>query len=66
MPSDLPNHYEEFKKRFEAMSDEELLDIYNKDKAKPGQVRARGEFRNALREEFEKRGYAYPTLVRNK
>lgn len=36
MPSDLPNHYEEFKKRFEAMSDEELLDIYNKDKAKPG------------------------------
>lgn len=58
------DHYEEFKKRFEKMTDEELLNTYSKDKGKPGWVRARGEFLGALRAEFENRGYIYPTLVK--
>lgn len=60
------DHFEEFKKRFKEMTDEELLTIYNDDQKTPGWVKARGEFLGALRIEFETRGYEYPTLVKKK
>lgn len=60
------DHTKEFKKRFEKMSDEQLLATYDDDKKKPGWVRSRGEFLSALRIEFETRGYEYPTLVKKK
>ena len=65
MGSNLPNHNEELQKRFKAMTDEELLDTYKNDKVKPGWVSARAQFLSALRDEFESRGYIYPTLVKN-
>lgn len=48
--------YPEFKESFRKMTDEQLLDALEKDKIKPGWVRARGYFLDYLHEEIEKRG----------
>jgi hypothetical protein len=54
-PSDPDKIYEEFKERFESMTDEQLIDTFNRDKGKSGWVSARSKFLRALHEEFEKR-----------
>ncbi len=57
MPND---EYPEFKERFAKMSDNELIDTYNKGKNNPGWVRARMFFQYYLREEFIKRKIVLP------
>lgn len=59
------NHLEAFKNRLKEMTDEKLLDAYEKDREKRVGITAHLEFLRALREEFESRGYIYPTLVKN-
>lgn len=56
MPSDLPNHYKEFQERFKNLTDQELLDTYNKDLGNPGWVSARAVFLSTLQDEFKNRG----------
>ena len=60
------NHLEAFKNRFKEMTDEKLLDSYEKDREKRVGITAHLDFLRALREEFECRGYEYPTLVKKK
>lgn len=54
--SDPLKNSEDFKKRFESMSDEQLLETFKADLGKPGWVSSRAMFYSALREELEKRG----------
>ncbi len=58
----IQRHYNEFQKRFKAMSDKELIDAFNRDVGNPGWVSARGEYHGALRAEFENRGYDYLSI----
>ena len=48
--------YPEFKKRFQKMNDEQLLDALKEEKGKQGFVKARGYFISYLREEIKIRG----------
>jgi hypothetical protein len=52
----------EFTIRLRAMSDNELIDAFNKDVGNPGWVAARGRFHAALREEFIKRGFDFSAI----
>lgn len=54
--SDPQKNLEDFRKRFEDMSDEQLIDTFKAELGKPGCVSSRAMFHSALREEFEKRG----------
>lgn len=54
--SDPLENLEDFKKRFESMSDEQLLETFKTDLGKPGWVSSRAMFHSALRDEFKKRG----------
>ena len=58
----MKNLYQEFKKRFKKSSDNELLQTYQNDKGKRVGITAHLDFLRALREEFESRGYEYPSL----
>ena len=53
--SDPDKNYLEFKERFKNMSDEELIEIFNKDKNNPGWTNSRAMFQGALHEEIEDR-----------
>ena len=64
-PSDPQKTYLEFQERFNAMSDEQLIDAFNSDVGKHGWVSARASFHTALHEEFEKRHYDYSIIGGN-
>ena len=49
----------EYRERFKAMSEEELIEAFNGDVGNPGWVSARALFHYALREEFDNRGIDY-------
>jgi len=61
-PSDPQKTYLEFQERFNAMSDEQLIDAFNSDVGKSGWVSTRASFHTALREEFEKRHYDFSAI----
>jgi len=50
------NPYPEFEKRFQKMSDDQLITTLKEEMSKQGFVRARGYFISYLREEIKKRG----------
>ena len=52
-------HYDEFKERFEKMSNGQLIDALNGQADNPGWVSARASYLTALSDEFERRGYDY-------
>lgn len=54
--------YRECKESLQKMSDEQLIDSFNKDVGNPGWVSARGRFHSALREEFENRGFDFSAI----
>lgn len=47
--------YEEYKRRFQALTDEELSALLKEDRKKPGWVSSRSIFLRALNEEIEER-----------
>ena len=52
----------QFSIKLQTMSDDELIDAFNKDVGKPGWVAARGRFHAALREEFIKRNFDFSAI----
>jgi len=58
----MQKQYSEFQKRFKAMSDKELIDTFNGDVGKPVWINARAQFHDALRGEFDNRGFDYSSL----
>jgi hypothetical protein len=54
--------YQEFRKRFAAMSDEELIGAFNREVGNPGWVASRGFYLLALHDEFENRGFDYSAI----
>ncbi|MDO8569238.1 MAG: hypothetical protein Q7R89_00390 [bacterium] len=64
-PVDHEKTYQEFKKRFSAMSDEELIGAFNREVGNPGWTSSRATYLSLLREEFEKRGYDYSAVGGN-
>jgi hypothetical protein len=54
--------YQEFKKRFNAMSDEELIGAFNHEVGNPGWTSSRATYLSLLHEEFEQRGYDYSAI----
>lgn len=57
--------YEECKEQLQKMSDEQLIDSFNKDVGNPGWVDARARFHSAIHEEFERRGFDF-SIIGNK
>ncbi len=62
--SDPLKNLEDFKKRFESMSDEQLISTLKDDLRKPGWVSSRAMFHSALRDEMEKRGHNYSVITK--
>ncbi len=60
-PSEPQKNYLEFKKRFRAMSDEELIQTSQNEKSKPGWTNSRAYFSAALKDEFEVRKLSIPS-----
>lgn len=54
--------YKECKEELLKMSDEQLIDSFNKDVGNPGWVGARARFHSALHEEFENRGFDFSVI----
>lgn len=54
--------YREFRTHFATMSDEELVDAFNREVGNLGWVRSRGSYLLALRDEFESRGFDYSAI----
>jgi hypothetical protein len=52
----------EFAARLRGLSDQELVDLFNKDVGNPGWVAARGRFHVALKEEFTRRGFDFSAI----
>ena len=67
-PSDPQKNHLEFKERFLSMSNDQLLEAFNKNVGNPGWTYSRAVFETALQEEFEKRGMQKPvnTHIRSK
>lgn len=58
----MKNTQNEFKERFQKMTNEQLIETFNKDVGNPGWVSARARFQSALREEFENRGFEFSAI----
>jgi len=56
------DHFKEFKKRFKSLSDEEVIELFNKEVGKPGWVTARASYLAALHYEFNRRGFDYSVI----
>lgn len=54
-PVDPEKTYQEFKKRFNDMSDDELIGAFNREVGKPGWTGSRATYLSLMNEEFEKR-----------
>ena len=54
--------YKECKEKLQKMSDEQLIDSFNKDVGNLGWVGARARFHSALHEEFESRGFDFSVI----
>lgn len=54
--------YQECKEELQGMSDEQLIDSFNKDVGNPGWVGARARFHSALYAEFEDRGFDFSAI----
>ena len=54
--------YEEYKKRLEGTTDEQLIADFNSDVGEPGWVNARANFHAAMHDEFERRHYDYSAI----
>lgn len=57
--------YKEFQERLNTMSDEELIDAFNREVGNPGWTSSRAVYLVALHEEFEKRHYDYSIIKDN-
>jgi len=51
--------YKECREKLQKMSDDQLIEVFNKDVGNSGWVGARARFHSALREEFENRGFDF-------
>lgn len=60
---DYSKYSEELEKRFRNMSDEQLIDTFNGDTNKSVWITARARFHEALRKEFDNRGFDYSALL---
>ena len=52
----------EFTEQLRNITDEELIERFNKDVGNPGWVAARGRFHHAMSEEFVRRGFDYTAI----
>jgi hypothetical protein len=59
---DLRDLYEEFRDRFRASTDQELIDAFNREVDKAGWVSARGAYLAALQDEFTARGFDFSAI----
>lgn len=57
--------YFEFKEAFQMMSDQELVDAFNREVGVPGWVTARNYYLHYLREEFNKRSFDISAIHRH-
>lgn len=57
--------YKECKEKLQKMSDEQLLDSFNKNVGNSGRGSTRERFHSALREEFENRGFDFSAIGKN-
>jgi len=48
--------------KLQKMTDEQLIDLFNKDVGNPGWVGARASFHSALYKEFENRGFDFSVI----
>ena len=55
MTTELDRYYQDFRQRFSQMSEEELIEAFNREVGNPGWVSVRGEYLFALQEEFARR-----------
>jgi hypothetical protein len=56
------NPANEFKERFSNMNDSQLIDAFNGDIGKRVWIGARARFHDALRKEFDNRGFDYSVI----
>ncbi len=59
---DLRDLYEQFRDRFRASADQELIDAFNREVDKAGWVGARGAYLAALHDEFMARGFDFSAI----
>ena len=58
-----PNvRYEDYKRRMENYSDEELIEAFNSQVGNPGSGSAKVDFLSAIHDEFKERGYDYSAV----
>jgi hypothetical protein len=62
-PVDHEKTYKEFQERFTAMSDEELVEAFNREVGNPGWTSSRATYLALLREEFEKRKFDHSAVT---
>jgi hypothetical protein len=60
--SDPQKNYKEYKERFSDMSDEQLIDAFNREVNNIGWTSSRAFYLVALQEEFENRNYDYSEI----
>ena len=61
-PTDPQKTYQEFQERFNAMSDDELIDAFNREVGNPGCTSSRATYLTLLHEEFKKRRFDYSVI----
>lgn len=62
MTIDTVKLYQKYKKRFEKMNDEELINSFNREVRNTGWTSSRACYLSALHEEFENRDFDYSTI----
>lgn len=61
-PSEPQKTHQEFQERFNAMSDDELIDAFNREVGNPGWTSSRVTYLSLLHEEFKKRHFDYSVI----
>jgi hypothetical protein len=64
-PVDHEKTHKEFQERFHAMSDQELIEVFNREVGNPGWTSSRATYLALLREEFERRKFDHSAVTGN-
>ena len=56
------DYHKEYQDRFKKMSDDQLIDAFNREAGNAGWTSSRGSYLAALHQEFKARGYDYSII----